>query len=68
MPEPNEATPERPVYTKVAHADGRATQTFMICCHEGWRTSIVCERMYDWAADWLLGILGNQPYAPGTRP
>jgi hypothetical protein len=40
----------------------------MIICDEGWRESIVCERMYPWAARWLLGVLGEQPYAPGARP
>jgi len=28
---------------------------------------IVCERMYGWAADWLLEVLGRRPYADGKR-
>ena len=64
-----EASPERPIYTKVAHDDGWATQLWFIVCDEGWRSSIVCERMYEWAADWLLGLLADRPpYAGGTRP
>ncbi len=27
------------------------TQTFMVVCDEGWRESIVCNSMYEWAAD-----------------
>lgn len=63
-----DASPERPIYTKVKHDDAWATQMYMITCDEGWRTSIVCERMYEWAADWLLTVLTGQPFAPDTRP
>jgi hypothetical protein len=63
-----EPTPERPVYEKVAHDDGAATQLWFITCNEGWRSSIVCAHMYEWAADWLLGVLGNEPFAPDARP
>jgi hypothetical protein len=56
------ASPEHPVYRKVAQNDSGATTRFMIICDEGWRTLIVCEDMYIWGADWLLGILGRQPY------
>lgn len=59
-----DASPEAPVYTKVEHEDSGATPLFMIVCDEGWRTSIVCERMYSWAADWMTGVLGRKPYAP----
>lgn len=68
VPVPAEPTAESPEYRKVAHDDGAATQRYMIVCDEGWRQSIVCEVMYGWAADWLLGILGRTPYAPGVRP
>lgn len=61
------ATPARPVYSKVEQDEG-ATGMFMITVDEGWRTSIVCGDMYEWAADWLLGVLGNRPFAPEVRP
>ena len=61
-------TPEAPVYAKVAHDDSGATQLYMITCDEGWRLSIVCERMYEWAADWLLEVLDQRPYAPAVAP
>lgn len=54
---------ETPVYRKVAHDDGWATQLWFIVCHEGWRQSIVCERMYEWAADWLIAQIQGRPYA-----
>lgn len=55
------------IYTKVPHDDEWSTQLYMIVCDEGWRTSIVCEQMYGWAADWLLDVLANRPYAPEAR-
>jgi len=55
---------DHPVYTKVQHDDGAATQRFMIIIDEGWRQSILCERMYEWQADWLLGQLSHRPSAP----
>lgn len=58
-----DATPEHPLYAKLRQ-EGDATSMFMITCDEGWRTSIVCTGMYEWAADWLLTVLGRQPYAP----
>jgi hypothetical protein len=61
-------TEQEPVYRKVRHDDGWATARYMIVCDEGWRESIVCEGMYSWAADWLLGILGRRAYANGHRP
>lgn len=55
------ASSEKPVYKKFAiKPDSRL---FMIICDEGWRTLIVCDNMYESAADWLLGILGRTPYA-----
>jgi hypothetical protein len=62
------ATPEAPIYTKVRQDKPAGTAFWLISCDEGWRTSIVCCDMYEWAADWLLGVLGRQPYAPETRP
>lgn len=64
----SEPTPEHPVYRKVHQESNGATKLYMITCDEGWRTSIVCTDMYDWAAEWLSGVLGRQPYAPQARP
>jgi hypothetical protein len=55
-----------PVYRKVEEGKGGATKTYMIVCDEGWRESIVCTGMYEWAADWLLSIIQSRPYAPKT--
>ena len=56
-------------YRKVAqekpNTDG--TQLWMICCDEGWRESIVCGGMYEWAADWLIEQIQGKPYAPGKH-
>jgi hypothetical protein len=62
-----EGSEEHPIYRKVAHDDGWATQLWMIVCDEGWCESIVCEHMYEWAADFLLVVLGDRPFAPGHR-
>ncbi len=59
--------PVQPFYCKVAQDDGKATQLYMISCNEGWRESIVCNDMYEWAADWLVDILQGRPYAPGKH-
>lgn len=56
-----------PFYRKVAQDDGKATQLYLISCEEGWRESIVCTDMYEWAADWLVDILQGRPYAPGKH-
>lgn len=64
----SEATEVAPVYRKVPDIDSGATTLFFIVCDEGWRESIVCERMYEWAADWLLTVLEGEPYAPNERP
>lgn len=58
-------TVESPVYRKVAADDSGATRLWFIVCDEGWRQSIVCEGMYEWAADWLVDVLQGQPFAPG---
>lgn len=62
----NEATEERPIYRK-RPMQSAATRLYLIECDEGWRTSIVCTGMYEWAADWMLETLGRQPFAPGRR-
>jgi hypothetical protein len=56
-----DATEARPHYAKVQQETGNL---FAITCDEGWRVSIVCTGMYEWAADWLLGVLGSRPFAP----
>lgn len=64
-----EPTTNRTHYTKARHDNPNGgTQLWYIVCDEGWRDSIVCERMYEWTADWLLEVLGDRPYAPGHRP
>jgi hypothetical protein len=58
----NQPTPDHPHYTKTEHEHRiGATQLWFITCNEGWRSSIVCERMYQHDADWLLAILNGQP-------
>lgn len=64
----DEPTPENPVYRRVRQEGDGATRLYMVTCDEGWRSSIVCAGMYEWAAEWLAGVLGRQPYAPGARP
>lgn len=61
------AIPERPRYFKVPHEEAFKTQLWFIVCDEGWRESIVCGQMHEWAADWLLEILDGRPFAPETR-
>jgi hypothetical protein len=60
------ASPEKPIYQAVKQDDDYATTRYMIVCDEGWRQSIVCEDMYDWAAAWMVSVLGRRPYAPGN--
>lgn len=61
-------TTETPRYVKVAQHDAHATKLFMVTVDEGWRTSVVCGDMYEWAADWLVDQLQGKPYAPLDRP
>lgn len=65
-----EGTPQIPVYRKFLEKGppDHATPIFGISCDEGWRQSIVCTGMYEWAADWLVGELQDKPFAPNTRP
>lgn len=62
---PKEATAEKPVYEAV---QGGATNLWLVTVDEGWRTSIVCSGMYEWAAHWLVEQIQHKPYAPDTRP
>lgn len=64
----DEGSPEKPFYRKVEEGKGGATKTFLISCSEGWRESIVCTGMYEWAADWLVSELQGRPFAPDYRP
>ena len=56
--ETTQPSEESPVYGKVQHQAGRL---FMITCDEGWRSTILCDSMYEEDADWLLVILGRRP-------
>lgn len=58
-----DGTPEKPIYSKVPCKETKGTKMFFIVCDEGWRTSIVCDKMYGWAADWLLEHIQGKPYA-----
>ncbi len=61
-------TEDRPFYRKVEMNTPGATRLFMITVDEGWRSSILCERMYGWAADWLVDQIQGRRYAPEARP
>lgn len=61
-------TEAEPRYFRVEHPGSAATRQWMIVCDEGWRQSVVCSGMYEWAADWLLALMGRQPFARGLRP
>jgi len=64
-----EGTVEIPVYRKVLYKGPpeHATPLWLITCDEGWRSSIVCTDMYEWAADWLLEQIQGKPFAPKNR-
>jgi len=59
-------TVETPLYRKVLYKGPpeHATSLWFISCDEGWRTSIVCNGMYEWTADWLLEQIQGKPFAP----
>ena len=61
------ATPEKPLYAKIPSSLG-TTNLYSITVDEGWRSTIVCSDMYEWAADWLVEELQGKPFAPGWRP
>lgn len=44
------------------------SRLFMVMVDEGWRQSVMCSGMYQWAAEWLADFLQGEPYAPGRRP
>lgn len=60
-------TPERPVYSTFRQDEPSATAFYGVVVDEGWRSSIVCTGMYEWAADWLVGQLQGKPFAPERR-
>ncbi len=66
----NLATPEHPIYKMVSHHnpddEPGATELWFITCDEGWRQQVVCERMYKWAAEWLLNQIQGEPFANGS--
>lgn len=60
-------------FAKIAHDDEKATQlSYMIVVADNPGAdglqpphhTILCEGMYDWAADWLLGVLEGADF-PG---
>ncbi len=59
---------ESPIYRKVLYKKPpeHATPLWLVSCDEGWRQSIVCEGMYEWAADWLLSHIQGKPYGRPT--
>jgi hypothetical protein len=59
------SSPERPVYRKVRE-NQIGGGLYLITVDEGWRQSIMCTGMYEWAADWLIGQIQGKPYAPGS--
>lgn len=54
---------EKPQYRKFRQDDNAATPHFGIVCDEGWKQSIVCTGMYEWAADWLIEQIQGKPYS-----
>jgi hypothetical protein len=63
-----DVTPDKPYYSKFPEDQETATRFFGISCNEGWRSSIVCTGMYEWAADWLVDQLQGKPFANKERP
>lgn len=63
----DEASEEKPIYAKMSQTSGCGTPFFMITVDEGWRQSIMCGDMYEWAADWLVEQLQGKPFAPGKH-
>lgn len=61
-------TEDEPRYFRLPDPSSGATRLWMIVCDEGWRQSIVCAGLYEWTADWLLAVIGRQPFARGLRP
>jgi hypothetical protein len=61
----HDASEERPHYR---YRQETGTNAFLVVVDEGWRSSVVCSGMYEWAAKWLVAQLQGKPYAPDTRP
>ncbi len=61
-----EATEDHPVYKRVHQNDGGATPLFMVVVDEGWRESILCQDMYEWAAIWLVAKLQSRCFVSGA--
>lgn len=61
------ASQEAPIYRKVAKRNDVGTDWWYIVCDEGWRSSIVCENMYEWSADWMLSVLERKSYAKENK-
>lgn len=61
-------TPENPHYETVREEHPEGTKLYMVTVDEGWRSTIVCGGMYEWAADWLVEQLQGKPFAPVHRP
>lgn len=59
---------QRPVYRVQREAESPAgTRLCRVVVDEGWRTSVLCDGMYEWAAQWLVEVLQGRPFAPGRR-
>lgn len=58
-----EPTVDFPHYVK--RLESPESNLWLIQCNEGWRSSVVCSGMYEWAADWLLKVIDGRPFAPG---
>lgn len=65
---PPTPTEEHPLWLVLPDTDSGATQLWQVVVDEGWRSSIVCSGMYEWAARWLVEELQGRPFAPGRRP
>lgn len=52
-----QSTPDGPTYAKQKHEAPSAKGQWFIKVDEGWSSWILCERMYEWAADELLARL-----------
>ena len=49
-------------YTKIKHTEESATSLWFVVVNELGRQAIVCEKMYEWSADWLCSILQGKSY------
>lgn len=48
--------------------DPGTNNLYMIVVEEGWRQTVLCWGMYEWAANWLVRILAHHPFTPEGRP